>query len=155
MQIYTIESKDSLNYIISWIDEDGIKDDTTHTHSGVDKNFKNGYWIEVKEETLIEQPTTPHTIQEQINALEDRLAALELQYEAPTLKRNLSTDNTEQEYLTPQQQFEINKGIKKWDWNELQDDWKKVECLSYDDIKYFIEGYHTTLEKIIKLKLCK
>ena len=43
-----------------------------------------------------------------VNDLNARLQVLEAN-EAPTLKRNLSLDNTEQEYLTPQEQFRHNQ----------------------------------------------
>jgi hypothetical protein len=46
-------------------------------------------------------------------------------------------------------------GSKKFLSIDTQADWKKVECLSFEDVKYFIEGYHTTVEKIIKNKLKK
>ncbi|CAB4131319.1 hypothetical protein UFOVP129_69 [uncultured Caudovirales phage] len=48
--------------------------------------------------------------------------------EAPTLKRNLSIETA---------------------------DWKKVECLSWEDVQYFIEGYSYRVEQIIKNKLKK
>jgi len=43
-----------------------------------------------------------------VNDLDSRLKQLEAM-EAPTLKRNLSLDNTEQEYLTPQEQLKHNQ----------------------------------------------
>jgi len=52
------------------------------------------------------------TLQDCVNDLDERLKKLEPQQdinEAPTLKRNLSLDNTEQEYLTPQEQLKHNQ----------------------------------------------
>ncbi|MEI6187063.1 MAG: hypothetical protein WCP46_00985 [Alphaproteobacteria bacterium] len=47
-----------------------------------------------------------------VNDLDARLKLLEAN-EAPTLKRNLSLDNTEQEYLTPQEQFRHNQWMQR------------------------------------------
>lgn len=59
-----------------------------------------------------EQKHIIETLQDCVNDLNDRLQILEIQ-EAPTLTRNLSLDNTEQEYLTPQEQFRHNQWIQR------------------------------------------
>ncbi len=59
-----------------------------------------------------EQKHIIETLQDCVNDLDARLKLLEAN-EAPTLKRNLSLDNTEQEYLTPQEQFRHNQWMQR------------------------------------------
>ena len=105
-----ITSKDTFCYYADFIGKDAdnrgnwiIKD--------VEKWFKDGTWIEVKEETSSIHVEKPNTLEDRVKALEDRIERLEQDYETPTLKRNLPID----------------------------DDWNKVECLSWDNIKGYIK----------------
>ena len=72
-----------------------------------DKELDYSY-IHVSVPPDAEQKHVIETLQDCVNNLDNRLKQLEMQ-EAPTLKRNLSLDNTEQEYLTPQEQFKHNQ----------------------------------------------
>jgi len=87
-------SKEEIVNILASYDEDK-KLDYSYIHVSKPK-------VELETEHLIT------TLQECVNDLDARIKALEFM-QAPTLKRNLSLDNTEQEYLTPQEQLKHNQ----------------------------------------------
>jgi hypothetical protein len=72
-----------------------------------DKELDYSY-IHVSMPPDTEQSHIIETLQDCVNDLNDRVKQLEAM-EAPTLKRNLSLDNTEQEYLTPEEQLNHNQ----------------------------------------------
>ena len=112
---YSISKKDGNYYASS---ELGLV-----TKEAIDYYFANGIWVELpQKEHNSNDSTTIHASKPSDVTLEERVKALELSVneikkdkecdhvEAPTLKRNLSID-------TP------------------VIDWKKVECLSWEDVK--------------------
>jgi hypothetical protein len=103
-----------------------------YTQKEVEQRFLDGTWLEIPQK---ETPTI-HTLKN--SDIEERVRALELivnemrkdkecpHVEEPALKRNLPIET---------------------------DDWNKAECLSLEDVKYFIKWHHTTVETYIKNKL--
>lgn len=103
-KIWNVSKEEIVNTLASYEDDKKLDYSYIHVQLPPEKEVLTKVIDKLTEDNLL--------LKDCVNDLDERLKKLEPQQdinEAPTLKRNLSLDNTEQEYLTPQEQFKHNQ----------------------------------------------